>query len=464
MTLTVIIFLISISILRLLIGSLFPVTADESYYWLWSKHLALSFVDHPPMVAFVNFLFTGGKENLLMLRFGAVVVALLVSIGIYSLVKNLLDEKIAALSVVLFQLIPHYFIIWLTMFVDLPLALFWTLSLLIISGIIKEKKKNLWYLLGISVGLGLLSKYTMILFWAALLFFFAIDKANRFWLKTKEFYLSIIISSIFFLPVIIWNINHSFISFTFHTERVSEPFGHNFLPYLGDQLVHFTPILIIVFILSLSFGLKKSWEIRLLSSFSVIPLLLFSIISFKTKVWAHWPSIGYVTAIPLTLAYLQEKNRAKNFYLISIVAFTCLLTTLLLFLPPGIVFSQNDFTENYKIREKLPKGLKIFSETGTSASILEFYTKEKVYMATGFMKPAPIVWGEKQFEIWGIPDLQKGESIIFYGSESNKNLKNVLSFFEKIELLEPKLFLTEAYISNHRFYRMDGFRGKGLHP
>ncbi len=68
MTLTVIIFLISISILRLLIGSLFPITADESYYWLWSKHLDLSFVDHPPLVAFINYFFTGGKENLLMLK------------------------------------------------------------------------------------------------------------------------------------------------------------------------------------------------------------------------------------------------------------------------------------------------------------------------------------------------------------------------------------------------------------
>ena len=30
-----------------------PLSADEAYYWLWSKHLAAGYYDHPPLVAFV---------------------------------------------------------------------------------------------------------------------------------------------------------------------------------------------------------------------------------------------------------------------------------------------------------------------------------------------------------------------------------------------------------------------------
>ena len=47
-------------VIRLILGWLFPLTADESYYWLWSKHLSLSFVDHPAMIAFINYIFTLG--------------------------------------------------------------------------------------------------------------------------------------------------------------------------------------------------------------------------------------------------------------------------------------------------------------------------------------------------------------------------------------------------------------------
>jgi 4-amino-4-deoxy-L-arabinose transferase-like glycosyltransferase len=34
-------------------GRLDALTADEAYYWMWSKHLAFGYYDHPPMVALV---------------------------------------------------------------------------------------------------------------------------------------------------------------------------------------------------------------------------------------------------------------------------------------------------------------------------------------------------------------------------------------------------------------------------
>ena len=30
-----------------------PFYSDETYYWTWSKKLALSYFDHPPMVAYL---------------------------------------------------------------------------------------------------------------------------------------------------------------------------------------------------------------------------------------------------------------------------------------------------------------------------------------------------------------------------------------------------------------------------
>ena len=39
--------------LRLVAAAFTPITFDEAYYWMWSKHLAGGYYDHPPMVAVV---------------------------------------------------------------------------------------------------------------------------------------------------------------------------------------------------------------------------------------------------------------------------------------------------------------------------------------------------------------------------------------------------------------------------
>ena len=39
--------------LRLVAAACTPITFDEAYYWMWSKHLAGGYYDHPPMVAVV---------------------------------------------------------------------------------------------------------------------------------------------------------------------------------------------------------------------------------------------------------------------------------------------------------------------------------------------------------------------------------------------------------------------------
>src|SRR5690349_90818 len=38
-------------VLRFVTAGHLPLSFDESYFWLWSKHLALSYYDHPPLIA-----------------------------------------------------------------------------------------------------------------------------------------------------------------------------------------------------------------------------------------------------------------------------------------------------------------------------------------------------------------------------------------------------------------------------
>lgn len=460
------IFLGIATLIRLVLASLFPLTADESYYWLWSKHLSLSYVDHPPMVAFINYLMTLGTENLFMLRLGAILITLLVSLLVYFLAREVFNEKVAFWSAVLFQILPHFVVVWLTQFVELPLALFWTASLLVLSKIIKEKKPYLWYILGILVGLGCLSKYTMALFWLCLDIFFRLSPENRFWLKKKELHFCLCIGALIFLPVLIWNAQHHWISFTFHGGKVTaEPWGKNILPFIADQLVHFTPFLIFALYNVGRFGLKKDAGSKLLFSFSFPILLLFLLLSAKIKIWAHWPSIGYIAAVPLTVAYLTESGKSLKKFITWISLFTLLVLMVLFFVSPGILLHQKDYAQNYKLSEVIPKEYKIFAKTNVTASLLEFYSKRPTYLATGFLKPHPI-WGEKQYELWGIPALKPGETVLYYGDDPDFFREKAAANFARItELPELRLYLIEDYIgNNYKMFRLEGYKGRDGHP
>ena len=60
------------------------VRADEAYYWMWSKHLAGGYYDHPPMVAFVirlGTLIAGDTE--LGVRLVSILLALPMSWAVY---------------------------------------------------------------------------------------------------------------------------------------------------------------------------------------------------------------------------------------------------------------------------------------------------------------------------------------------------------------------------------------------
>ena len=39
------------TLLRIVFSATFLLVPDEAYYWQWSRHLALGYHDHPPMIA-----------------------------------------------------------------------------------------------------------------------------------------------------------------------------------------------------------------------------------------------------------------------------------------------------------------------------------------------------------------------------------------------------------------------------
>src|SRR5207249_9861477 len=89
--------------LRLVAAAFTPLTFDEAYYWMWSRHLAGGYYDHPPMVAFViraGTLIAGDTE--LGVRLVSILLALPMSFAIYRSTEILFGgTRVAASATIL---------------------------------------------------------------------------------------------------------------------------------------------------------------------------------------------------------------------------------------------------------------------------------------------------------------------------------------------------------------------------
>jgi hypothetical protein len=85
-------------------------------------------------------------------------------------------------------------------------------------------------------------------------------------------------------------------------------------------------------------------------------------------------------------------------------------------------------------------------------------------MANGFLS-SHTCCGEKQYDIWGTPDLKKGENILYFGEDTIEFQKLALQHFQKVtKSSDIRLYLIENYISNYCFFRLEGYKGDRGHP
>ena len=306
--------------LRLVTAFLIELTPQEAYYWNYAVHPALSYFDHPPMVAWVI-----GAGNLLLgknelgVRIGGFLLTLSSTWLLYALGKLWFSQKVGLWAALLFQLLPLFFVYGVLITPDVPLTFFWLLTLYLFSIAIREDQKWPWYPAGAALGLCMLSKYTGAFLVPSAFLFLILQRRYRQWLLRKEPYLALIIALIVFAPVIVWNLQHDWTSFVFQvSERLSEETSHP-LRQLGEfllmQLGATSPMLLVGLLLSsaipVSLGMKDrrvKWRICFL--FSTPLLVFFLFYSTRSSVKANWTLPGYLSL--LILAYLAYRYLRFN--------------------------------------------------------------------------------------------------------------------------------------------------------
>ncbi len=239
--------------LHLVSAAFSPQLAQEAYYAEYAAHPALSYLDHPPMVAWgihlgqAIFGYTG-----LGLRLGS----LLFLLGTWYFGLSLLREwggKKGSQKQFTYALLAIPLLAFGASLAmpDSPLITFWTATVYFLW---LARTRSLRYFVpaGIAAGLCLLSKYTAVFLLPGGVLVLLFDAKLRQSLKSPWPYLAVLLSALCFLPVVIWNANHEWASFLFQTESRYDETELTFrwlLQFLGGQVLGLTPWIVFALVL-----------------------------------------------------------------------------------------------------------------------------------------------------------------------------------------------------------------------
>src|SRR5882724_7682135 len=207
--------IVGLVVLRLVAAAWTPLTFDEAYYWMWSKHLAGGYYDHPPGVAVVIRLGTmiaGDTE--LGVRLVSILLALPMSWAVYQAAAVLFGgRREAATSAILLNVTLMAAVGTMIVTPDAPLLVASSFVLYSLAKVLETGRGVWWLAVGLAVGAALLSKYTALFFGPAILIWLiAVPKLRR-WFISPWLYLGGLVALLMFAPVILWNADHHWVSF-----------------------------------------------------------------------------------------------------------------------------------------------------------------------------------------------------------------------------------------------------------
>ncbi|MES2582293.1 MAG: glycosyltransferase family 39 protein [Pseudomonadota bacterium] len=305
---------------RLYLSATLQLHPDEAYYWLWSRNLDIGYFDHPPLVAYFIWLTTLVSKSELFVRLSGTLVALALSGIIWRLALQLFNNnvQVAAGSVILFNLLPLTTMGLVVITPDTPVLLFWSLGIYLFWQTLHSDRHWLWYAVGVVFGMALLSKYTAILMLPSVLLYLTLTDDKR-WLKTTYPYRAVLIGFLCFLPVVYWNSQHDWVSFTFQLKNGLSGEGYSLgkvAEYVGGQLLVAGPIVWVVGMWAAVVGLYRKDKESLLLVCAALPVIaFFAFSSLKKPAAPNWPAFAYVTLCILIAKYCLGVASSKRRWL-----------------------------------------------------------------------------------------------------------------------------------------------------
>ncbi|MCB9493846.1 MAG: glycosyltransferase family 39 protein [Desulfobacteraceae bacterium] len=454
------------AVLRLVFLGVPELMHQEAYYWNYSQHLSLGYLDHPPMIGWLIHLSTmifGNNE--FAVRFVPYICWIIASYFVFRICSEFIGKRHALKGILLLSVLPGFFCTGFLATPDAPLVAFWAMTLFYLQKALICEDERAWYFAGIGFGLGMLSKYTIILLVPAAFIFIVLNRTSRKMLVKPGPYIAVVISFLIFLPVLSWNASNDWASFIFQgPRRFTSEFDFSLIKLAGAVLLILTPAGFLTFYNMLSSSsLKKIFSKEMsgrkhlifIFVFTLVPLSVFVFFSMFRQIKLNWTVPLWLAFIPLmavSINKVADKNRIGRFNIKKIWSITFYTLPLImgLFLYyssvgiPGIpYFNDSPFLLGW---EEMVKKIESTEENTGDDLIIAGLDKYKIASAVSFYRKKnksgadDIITGRNLFgknslmyNIWA-DEIQFNEKNIIVLSDNKMELMadSIASHFESL--------------------------------
>jgi 4-amino-4-deoxy-L-arabinose transferase-like glycosyltransferase len=307
--------------MRCIFAGTLDLRTDEAYYWTWSKESALSFLDHPPMIAwFIRFGTAIFGDTNFGVRFAGLLAMPISQLLLADIVRRVThDIRAAMLAVLMMEATLYYGLLMAKVAPDVALipfelAMVWSLVRLTESG-----NARWWLAAGLFGGLSLLSKLTALMLLPAIAAFIVVPDWRWRWLRSPYPWAAALIAVTVFSPVLIWNGMHDWASFRFQFVRAIA--AHDFMlrtlgDYIGLQFGQVGPILLPVVLFGVGLTAWRGYRHRdpvavLLSTAVLVPFIYFLWKSTTLRVGDTWPMLIWPLGFAAAAIDIATRRREK---------------------------------------------------------------------------------------------------------------------------------------------------------
>jgi Dolichyl-phosphate-mannose-protein mannosyltransferase len=413
----------------LLQSSFYEPHRDEFLYLAEGHHMAWGFMEVPPLLSVFAWLIHICGDSIFWIKFWPSLFGAATYIIVAKIIRSL-GGKSFALLLGFFPFITGAYLRVNFLFQPNFLEIFfWTLIAWSIISYVQTLQKKWLYIFGVSIGLGMMSKYSVAFFAASILIGLLFTRHRKIFLN-KHFYAAGLLAFIIFLPNLLWQYQHRF-PVVFHMKELQK-----------NQLQYVSPVGFLIDQLIMNFPCVSIWITGLCW------------VSFSRKT-SQYRFIGWAYFFVITLLLI---GHGKNYYSLGVYpvlfafgAYQLEQLTALRFRALRYVFVLIPACLGYFF---IPIALPIF-EPGKLAA---FYEK-KHFEKTGLLKwedlkshPLP----QDFADMLGWEEMSKKMATAYNTLDSNEK-KNTILFCDNygqagaVNYYAAKYHLPEAYSDNASF-------------
>ncbi len=308
----------------------YELVGDEAQYWEWSRRLALSYYSKGPGVAWL--IWAGTK--LLGPSEWAIRMPSAVASGLTAWFLSRLatacsrgNERVGFMAAAVFCLLPIFHGSAQFMTIDAPYVACWVLACLLAWQLFtkmhrQDRAFGLWAALGMALGVGFLFKYTIVLLIPGIIMYAVWSRRILVWDRSElsGILLGVVVFAVVISPVIVWNCQHGWPTWSHLLGRVRLPGGdmephHGWdynplwtLEYLLSPLFFLGPLAAYLTGAALAERLREERFQPMTAESGLhfviccaVPIIAFYLlVSFGTSIELNWSMAGYTTLlIPL---------------------------------------------------------------------------------------------------------------------------------------------------------------------